>query len=110
MDFRGDLDALTLAVLASGPTHGYEVMRRINERGDEALRIKEGQLYPILHRLESDGQIVAQWEPQQGKPARKVYQMTDAGQRLLAKKRDNWARFTLSVDALLNPVKEVSNA
>jgi len=110
MDFRGDLDALTLGVLANGPLHGYEVMRRINQQGDEAIRIKEGQLYPILHRLESEGQIVAEWEPQEGKPARKVYRLTESGHRVLAKKRAKWARFMDSVNALLNPGKESSHA
>lgn len=107
MDFRSDLDALTLGTLTGGPMHGYEIMRRINARGEDSIRIKEGQLYPILHRLESEGRIVAEWEPQEGKPARKNYRLTEEGHRLLEKKRQAWASFVTTVNALLDPMKEV---
>jgi PadR family transcriptional regulator, regulatory protein PadR len=109
MDFRGDLDALVLGVLQDDGLHGYEITRRINERGTDTFRIKEGQLYPILHRLESEGRITAEWIPQEGKPARKVYHLTDDGRKLLEKKRANWAQFMSSVNALLSPSKEATN-
>lgn len=103
MDFRGDLDALVLGVLQNGGLHGYEISRRINDGGGDSVRVREAQLYPILHRLESEGKVSAEWIPQEGKPARKVYQLTDEGIALLQTKRDNWARFAESVSTLLNP-------
>jgi PadR family transcriptional regulator, regulatory protein PadR len=109
MDFRGDLQALVLGVLQDDGLHGYEITRRINEQGGETFRIKESQLYPILHRLESEGTITAEWIPQEGKPARKVYHLTADGKKLLEKKRANWAQFMASVNALLTPSKEATN-
>jgi PadR family transcriptional regulator, regulatory protein PadR len=112
MEFRSDLDALVLGVLQDGALHGYEITRRINERGGAAVRIKEGQLYPILHRLESEGRVSAVWIPQEGKPARKVYRLTDEGKRILENKRTAWAEFVASVSSLLTPTtaKEGNNA
>jgi|SRR5579862_1930637 len=111
MAFRSDLDALILGVLQVGKLHGYEITKRINRQGETVLSVKEGQLYPILHRLEHEGLIIAEWIPQEGKPARKVYALTDKGQKALAKKRDEWKRFSSRINNLLTPSKpEVSHA
>lgn len=102
MSFRSDLDALVLATLTAGAMHGYDISRRINQCGEGTVRVQEGQLYPILHRLEADGLIAADWVPQEGKPARKVYRLTDSGHAALEVKRADWARFAATVGALMN--------
>ncbi|GAB4456282.1 MAG: helix-turn-helix transcriptional regulator [Armatimonadaceae bacterium] len=109
MDFRSDLDAMVLGVLQDTSLHGYEITRRINERST-AFRIKEGQLYPILHRLENEGHIAATWVPQEGKPDRKVYRLTDSGLNLLERKKRNWSEFVASVTAVLTPAKGENHA
>lgn len=107
MAFRGDLDALILGVLTVGQMHGYEISKRINEAGDTdengtpSVRVQEGQLYPLLHRLENEGLIEANWLPQEGKPARKVYRLTEAGRGALESKRASWRLFARSVSNLL---------
>jgi PadR family transcriptional regulator PadR len=103
MAFRSDLDALILGVLQAGQLHGYEIARRINTLGENALQLKEGQIYPILHRLENDELIGATWIPQEGKPARKMYELTEKGTKALAQKRADWNKFSESVNSLLNP-------
>lgn len=103
MAFRGDMDALVLGALDDGPAHGYEIARRIKLRSEEALAVGEGLLYPALHALERDGYVVAEWVPQEGKPNRKVYRLTDAGRGVLAKKRKEWQRFAAGVSAVLRP-------
>ena len=60
MAFRSDLDALILGVLHRERMHGYEISRRINDGALGAVQVKEGQLYPILHRLENEGAIEAE--------------------------------------------------
>jgi PadR family transcriptional regulator, regulatory protein PadR len=99
MAFRGDTETLILATLSSGPQHGYEITRRVN--GLDGMKIQDGQLYPILHRLENEGLIEAEWVPQEGKPARKVYQLTETGNAALEKKRADWETFASSVTSLL---------
>lgn len=61
--------------------HGYEIYRRLGEADGPGLvwRIKQSQLYALLGRLEADGYLSASHEPQPARPARKVYQLTDAG-------------------------------
>lgn len=106
MAFRGDLDALVLGALDDGSAHGYEIARRIKSVSDDALAVGEGQLYPILHALERDGFVAADWIPQEGKPNRKVYRLTESGRGALAKKRGEWLKFAAGVSAVLRPVAE----
>ena len=103
MAFRGDLEALVLGVLDDGAAHGYEIARRIKATSEEALAVGEGLLYPALHALERDDYVVADWVPQEGKPNRKVYRLTETGRGKLAKKRKEWLRFSAGVAAVLRP-------
>lgn len=103
MSFRPDLQALALGVLEEGPAHGYAVARRIEAAGPGTLKAGEGLLYPALHALEHAGWVSATWEPQAGKPDRKVYRMTDDGRRELERRRNAWRAFRASVDAALSP-------
>ncbi len=108
MSFRGDLEALVLATLSEQALHGYEITRRVNSL--DGVKMLDGQLYPLLHRLEADGFIEAEWVPQEGKPARKVYRLTESGAGKLATKRDEWEAFAASVSQLLTPPKEPRHA
>jgi PadR family transcriptional regulator, regulatory protein PadR len=101
MAFRGDLDALVLGVLEDGPLHGYEISKRIKLRSGEVFKFGEGHLYPCLHGLERTGLVRAEWVPQEGKPARKVYCMTEAGAAELLQKRREWHKFAGAVSAVL---------
>lgn len=113
MAFRGDLDALILGVLAGGRMHGYEITQTINGAGsgDGAVVVREGQLYPILHKLENDELIEAEWvEQQTGRPARKVYRLTNKGRAALEEKRAAWQNFAQTVGSLLAPPQSVKGA
>src|SRR4051812_29772565 len=56
---RGHLEGLVLSVLESGPTHGLEILRRLERAGEGMLTLKEGSLYPALYRLEAAGLLSA---------------------------------------------------
>ena len=59
---RGHLETMALAALERGAAHGFEILRRLQEAGCGALRLKEGSLYPALYRLEEAGLIRSAWE------------------------------------------------
>lgn len=103
MAFRGDLEALILATLDDGSAHGYEIAQRIKAVSEEALAVGEGLLYPALHALEREGLVAAEWVIREGKPNRKVYQLTETGRGALARKRKEWQRFAAGVSAVLKP-------
>jgi DNA-binding PadR family transcriptional regulator len=101
MSYRTDTKALVLAVLQDGPLHGYGISREIKRRSSEALKLGEGQLYPILHALEEQGWVAGEWELQQGDPPRKVYCLTESGHGELQKRAEKWLKFTGAVASVL---------
>ena len=105
MAFKGDLEALILGVLQEGDLHGYEIAKRIKQLGADALQVWEGQLYPALHKLEKEGNVSAIWVPQDGKPPRKVYALTDDGRKQLIAHHMKWREFSEVVEAMLSPKK-----
>lgn len=66
-----------LAEAGTGWSHGYDLCRRAG--------VKSGTLYPLLIRLEGQGQLEAQWLPAEaGRPPRHAYRLTAEGRRLAA--------------------------
>lgn len=95
---RASLPMLILKVLAVAPRHGYGISQALVSVGLQP--IKGAQLYPALARLEDDGTIVAQWEQGGSGPARKVYELTPAGQQQLEDLGTQWEMFMHAVETL----------
>ncbi len=74
------LDIIILSVLRAAPAHGYELKRRVQR--PTLTPLSNNSLYPHLRRFEQAGAVTQTVEQQEGKPARKVYAITDAGRRL----------------------------
>lgn len=71
---RGDIRRAVLSALGDGPAHGYEVMRRLEERSGGIWRPSPGSVYPTLQMLEDEGLV----RSQSGDGTR-TYELTDAG-------------------------------
>src|SRR5579863_10041578 len=81
---RGHLETLVLSALRRGDAHGFEILRRLEQAGSGALKLKEGSLYPALYRLEADKLIAGQWEDPANTrrgPRRRIYRLTPKGRR-----------------------------
>ena len=71
-----------LALLATGPAHGYELKQALEQRFGAVLPpLNAGQIYTTLSRLERDGLVDDDAVAQNGRPNKRVYRLTDAGQR-----------------------------
>ncbi len=72
--------SLCLAILSFGDATGYEIRKESTDgRFSYFDDASFGSIYPALARLESEGLVTVREEPQAGKPARKVYSITDTG-------------------------------
>lgn len=72
--------SLCLAILNFGDATGYEIRKQSTEgRFSYFDDASYGSIYPALARLEADGKVTVREETQPGKPARKVYSITEAG-------------------------------
>jgi PadR family transcriptional regulator PadR len=97
---QGSLDVLVLAILADGPQYGYALQKKLAEAGDHP--IKAGTLYPLLHRLEAEGQITPTWEKTTGRP-RKWYTLTPAGRKALTRQAADWQAALARMQAVVLP-------
>jgi DNA-binding PadR family transcriptional regulator len=97
---KGHLDTLLLAVLGSGPQHGYAVIEALRTDSDGALDLPTGTVYPALHRLERAGLITSDWQTVGGR-RRRAYRLTPAGQTALGEQRAVWDQFSTAVTAVL---------
>ena len=92
---------LILRVVALGPMHGYEIARRIRLISRDALEVKQGSLYPALHRLENRGLLAVAWEQSETGRDTKVYRLTPKGRAELKAATAGWRRLAEAVGLIL---------
>jgi transcriptional regulator len=94
------LEMLILEVIAQGPSYGYEIAQTVVGRSGGTFDMKEGSLYPALHRLERHKCLKAIWREADGR-RRKYYELTDAGRAELAARKQSWHRFAAGINGVL---------
>jgi DNA-binding PadR family transcriptional regulator len=75
------IEILILRRLRAGPAHGYELRKRVEETTGFVLH--NNSLYPALKRFEEAGAVTKTAQPQEGRPPRLVYTLTEVGHELL---------------------------
>jgi len=75
-----------LLLLRERPLHGYELLERLPALGLEG-RVDIGNLYRLLRSLEDEGLVSSEWNAELPGPAKRTYELTAEGRRLL----DRWA-------------------
>ncbi len=98
---QGTLDMVILQAAALGEIHGYGLVQRIQRISNEALQIRQGSLYPALHRLENRGWLKAEWRTTEGGREAKYYAVTRAGYRRLTAEKESWARLCSAISLVL---------
>ena len=101
---KGHLDGLLLAVLESGPLHGYAVIEALQSRSGGELRLPTGTVYPALRRLEEAGWIRGDWSTVAGR-RRRTYALTAAGRHELQGERTEWLRFSSTIGSVLGGIR-----
>jgi len=97
----GSVEMLILQIAQSGPTYGYEIAQQAMKRSDGYFDLKEGSLYPALHRMERRGLLEAFWEDKETGRRRKFYRITAEGKKALDEERAEWGRFVAGVNGVL---------
>ena len=76
-------EILILAMLRQGPRHGYEIKKDIDRALGGMVTLNNKTLYLALKHFEESGAVTRQVIPQEGKPNRHLYQLTERGIELL---------------------------
>ena len=98
---QGTLDLLIMKTIALQPMHGWAIAQRIQQISDDLLRVRQGSLYPALHRLEHQGWITADWGASENNRRARFYALTRAGRRQLTVELSNWERLSAGVTFVL---------
>ena len=97
---NGVPELLVLELLSRRPMHGYELLRAIGQASQQVLEFGEGCIYPILHRLESDGHLASRRETVGGRN-RVVYRLTPRGRKRFAGQLATWRTIVKAVNQTL---------
>lgn len=89
---KGTLEVIVLKVLSEhDKMYGYELSMKVKEETEGKIHLKDGSLYPALHKLTKDGLLTYE-EVSIGKRVRKYYKLTPKGEEqkvvLLEEMRD----------------------
>lgn len=103
---QGTLDMLILQVVALGPIHGYAIAQRVQQISRDMLHVRQGSLYPALHRLENRGLLSASWGASDTGRDAKFYRMTSKGRTQLKEETANWAHLSEAIRLILRAATE----
>jgi PadR family transcriptional regulator AphA len=93
------LKYVLLGFLNYTPMTGYELKQFMDESTSNFWHAKQSQIYTTLKKLQKDGMVKSHIEPQEGRPDRRVYEITNLGRSAL----DEWLAIP---DTDLQPRKE----
>ena len=95
---------LVLAVLTQleEAQYGYSLKQRLAEKG---MDIKEGTLYPLLRRLESQGVLESSWEIIDNARPRRYYKISKLGKQIQQSLKADWLNMIGVMDNLFADAK-----
>ena len=90
---RGLIEICVLAAIRKQDSYGYQIIKDITPY----LSISESTLYPILKRLESNGNLTVYSIEHNGR-LRKYYQITQAGLGKIEDFKQEWSKLQKAYD------------
>lgn len=100
--FKGTLQTIILNLLAENERmYGYEITQKVKSITQGELLLKEGALYPALHKLEAEGLLETTTEVVENR-VRKYYSLSQDGEKAVVNKLQEAKDFILNLQLLLN--------
>ncbi len=104
---KGTLTTIILKLLAdNGKMYGYEITLKVKELSGDKVLLKEGSLYPALHKLLNDGLVEVE-TVNIGKRIRKYYYLTEQGKTRKQAQFDELQEFLSTIQQLVFPQLKV---
>lgn len=96
---KGYIESIILSIIKDEDLYGYEILKRIKKISNNTFEIKEGTLYVVLKRLETNGLIESYWNDDDSGGGRRRYQkITNEGLEYLELKKEEWKFFKTILD------------
>ncbi|WP_088225370.1 helix-turn-helix transcriptional regulator [Desulfosporosinus sp. FKB] len=77
------IQAELLLLLKQKPSHGYELIQRLNDSEFKSAEVDAATVYRNLRRMDKEGMIKSQWEVGESGPGRRLYKLTAQGEEHL---------------------------
>ena len=98
---KGSTPTLVLSMLTERPMYGFQMIEKVREATGGTYTLKEGALYPALHKLEAAEYVRSSWIAVDGGREKRVYEILPAGMELLDRKKSDWNRFVDMVEGIV---------
>jgi PadR family transcriptional regulator PadR len=95
---KGLLEMVLMYLLAEGEFHGYEMVQKLKRL--KGLEIREGNIYPVLARLQVDGLVSTYTLASSDGPRRKYYKLTEVGKQVLDRMNAHWNELVTGIDQI----------
>lgn len=93
--WKSSADIVVLSVLADGTKYGYAITKQVDAQTDSEVKLSPGVLYPLLHQMEKQGFVKAEWETVKAETGstgrgrkRKWYKITAKGRKRLKQRAE----------------------
>lgn len=107
---KGSLKTIVLKLLKENSRmYGYEITRRVEELTEGKIKLTYGALYPVLHKLESEGVLITEAENFNNR-IRIYYSLTPKGDSVVAEKIEELKEFMESLQRIIQPETGLSYA
>jgi PadR family transcriptional regulator PadR len=99
---KGSLKSIVLKLLKeNGRMYGYEITQKVEDSTAGMIKLTFGALYPILHKLESEGDLITDSEVVNNR-TRVYYKLTTKGTNTAAEKIKELQDFVDTLTRFLN--------
>jgi len=100
---KGSLKTIVLKLLKeNGRMYGYEITRKVEDLTEGKIKLTYGALYPVLHKLESEGVLIAESENFNNR-IRIYYSLTPKGDSVVAEKLKELSEYIESLQRIVEP-------
>lgn len=107
---KGSLKTIVLKLLEeNGRMYGYEITRKVEELTAGKIKLTYGALYPVLHKLESEGVLVTEPENYNNR-IRIYYLLTTHGHSVVTEKLKELNEFIESLQRIVENKPGLSHA
>ena len=87
---RGYTDTIIMRQLAETDGYGYGISRKVAEKSDGMVQLKEATLYTAFRRMEENGLIRSYWGDENTGARRRYYSLTEEGKNRLTEETRIW--------------------
>lgn len=102
---KGYIESIILSLLVDEDLYGYDISKKIRSISQDTFEIKEGTMYVVLKRLESNGLVESYWNDSiSGGGRRRYHHITDKGKGYLKNTKQEWLFFKCIIDKFFKEV------